>query len=147
MLTDFQRFVIEARIAVWAMSFERKVVIRKLEDLQLPISRHLTYVVAFPGVQEQKHWRKELWTFFRDINDLCRKSKSKIPQDFLIHLFYEGPFGESSDLRASVYTAKEHLRMDNLGYTVDEGAILADPFRELVVRLLKEPSCLWDEIN
>jgi hypothetical protein len=129
------------------MSFERKLVLRKMEDLQMVVSDHLIYVVAFPGVQEQKHWRKELWTFFRGINDLRRKSKSKIPNDLLIHIFYEGPFGEPSDLRASVVTAREHLRMDNLGYKVDEDAILADPFKDLVTRLLDEPSCLWDELN
>lgn len=64
MLTDFQRFIIEARIAIWSMSFELKLAIRKMEDLQDTVTDHLTYVVAFPDAQEQKHWRKELWTFF-----------------------------------------------------------------------------------
>lgn len=147
MLTDFQRFVIEARISIWSMANDRKYTIQRLEDLKMPIAYHLIYVVAFPGVQEQKHWRKELWTFFKKVNDLTVRCKVKISSDFLVHLFYEGWFGEHSDRQAAVHTAKEHLRMDNLGYTVDEAAILADPFKDLVVRLLKDPSCLWDEIN
>lgn len=68
MLTDFQRFVIEARMSIWARSFERKLSLRKMEDLQMAVSDHLIYVVA-------------------------------------------------------------------------------DPFKDLVTRLLDEPSCLWDELN
>jgi hypothetical protein len=63
------------------MANDRKYTLQKLEELKLPIADHLTYVVAFPGVQEQKHWRKELWTFFKRVNDLTDRSKVDIPRD------------------------------------------------------------------
>jgi hypothetical protein len=47
----------------------------------------------------------------------------------------------------AVRRAKSYLRRYNLGYHVDEEAILADPFKDLVARLLENPSCLWREIN
>lgn len=141
-LVDYKRGFIELRILVWSMFIrQRRETIRSLRDLSCEALPPLIYVIAFPRSPYQPLWRAQLRDYYLLWHDVG------VPKEFLLHILYERPFGEHSDREVAVRRAKSYLRRYNLGYHVDEEAILADPFKDLVARLLENPSCLWREIN
>ena len=145
MISDFQQFVIEARIAIWSMANDRKTTIDKIVSYKETIALHLSYVIAYPSSVEQKHWRKELWNLFDDVNRRVGLCKTRVPHDFLIHLLYEGYLGRPSD--REIMFGWAHRHMNNRTPEVSKQDFVSTDFKALVEKLLKSPSSLWDEIN
>lgn len=76
---------------VFEMAYNRKKAMDIVTAQANPIASHLIYVLLYPGVQTQDHWRPELNKFLRIVNKVRLKPSGKklSSSDYFALLFTE----------------------------------------------------------
>lgn len=97
MKTDFQNFVLDARIAILGMSVKRREAINRVIAYRERIAEHLVLIAAYPEAQEQRHWRKELSAFGKAISRSIKLSRVELSVSFVTDLLYQVDLGLPSD--------------------------------------------------
>lgn len=76
------------------MSFEAKIARRKIEDVQIEIAQHLTYVYLgkLSNNENTEHWKEEVLTWLMKISDITLKpGMRKFSYETYYYILYEEP--------------------------------------------------------
>lgn len=89
-------------------ALKRKIVIQKIDSLQMPIRRHLMNIALFPHHQAVNHWKEEVLNWFFDISEMEVKGKGVLKEKQYFELLYEQPW---TPLRSIEKGIKSRLNM------------------------------------
>lgn len=139
MKTDFQNFILDARIAILSMTVPRKEAIQRVRALADNLVLHLALIVSYPDNQEQKHWRKEVANFANQIGLSAKRSAVRLPDDLLLKLVYEEPIGTDKDKLAILQWMQRKMN----GKAPDVDLFAETDFEALIKATLKSPLSIY----
>jgi hypothetical protein len=135
----------EAYVAILSMSAKKKkIVLDRVRSHSMQIACHLFLVVAFPGAQEQNHWRKEIRNFFTEVNRWRKRSSVLIPDSVILQILYEEPLGTKDDKAATLEEAIDNMKDFSSNPIPDRSALESTDFLDLIRKLLDNPRYLQD---
>ena len=110
MSSDFQNFILDAKVAVLSMSIPRGEAIKKICSYQEILAEHLALIAAYPWAIEQRHWRKEVSAFANSVSKLSKLSKVNLSPSFVTDLLYQGYLGDSNSRKAHLEWAQHKMK-------------------------------------
>lgn len=106
-------------IPLMEMAYERKVVIRKIDDLSMQLAIHVAKIFTVNNPRDKKHWIGEVNGWLYTINSWYVDRRKKLPFSVYYRLLWEGPLGHEDSVLAIMqkqdkyqYTITKHTQTD-----------------------------------
>lgn len=122
--------------ALFEMAFDRKEAIRKFQNLDFQIKKHLLKIVAFKDGENYHHHCHELNNWLDDLNDTKWNRTQRLNKDVIMNCLWMGPLGHG------IEAVKEPIEkwVKNHTYVVPRNGLSYHQIYELLFRIYDEMS-------
>ncbi len=122
--------------ALFEMAFDRKEAIRKFQNLDLQIKKHLLKIVAFKDGLNYQHHCHELNNWLDDLNEVKWNKTQHLSKDVIMKCLWEGPLGHGTS------SVKEPIEkwVKTYNYAVPRNKLTYAQIYELLFKIYDEMS-------
>jgi uncharacterized protein YozE (UPF0346 family) len=122
--------------ALFEMAFDRKEAMRKFQNLDYQIQRHLIKITAFKDGLNYQHHCSEINGWLDYLNDVKWNRTQRLRKDIIMKCLWEGPLGHGTD------SVKEPIEKwtRTYNYAVPRNKLTYSQIYELLFRIYDEMS-------